>query len=155
MATVICGQVRSHAPCTGRRVQLTPSLASTDETIQLHAYPPPTDPKPKPAPPITHTTAFRAVLPLYLHPKLDSDAFPYLLSGAGDCIRVYDVSSVDEAEFIREVEGHWRDVTLLRMWIRESVDGTKRDVWVVSGSLDGTLRKWKLSGAGGVTPLQQ
>ena len=134
---------------------LLPCLASADETIQLHAYPPPTDPKLKPSPPITHTTAFRAVLPVHLHPKLDSDAFPYVLAGAGDCIRVYDISSLDEAEFIREVEGHWHDVTHLRTWIRESVDGTKRDVWAISASLDGTLRRWKLSGAGGVTQLQQ
>jgi hypothetical protein len=121
--------------------------ASADETIQLYVYPPPTLPGPKPKIPITHTTAFRAVLPIYLHAELDSDAFPYLLAGSGDRIRVYDISSLDETEFIREVEGHWHDVTHLRTWIPKSVDGARRDVWVVSGSLDGTLRKWKLSGA--------
>jgi hypothetical protein len=26
-------------------------------------------------------------------------------------------------------------------------------MWVISGSLDGTLRRWKLSGADGLTPL--
>lgn len=137
-------------------VQLTTLLflpsASADDTIEVHVYPPPTGSKPKPSPPITHTTAFRAVLPVYLHPELDSDAFPYLLAGSGDCIRVYDISSLDEVEFIREVEGHWHDVTHLRTWVQESVDGARRDVWVVSGSLDGTLRKWKLSGADGATP---
>jgi len=125
--------------------------ASTDETIRLHVYPPSTDTKSKPSPPITHRTAFRAVLPIYLHSKLDPDAFPYLLAGSGDCIRTYDVSSVDEVEFIGEVEGHWHDVTHLRIWIQQSADGTRRDVWVVSASLDGTLRKWKLSGADGLT----
>jgi len=119
--------------------------ASADETIRLRVYPPPTDPNLKPTPPITHRTGFRAVLPIYLHSKLDSDAFPYLLAGSGDCIRTYDISSLDEVEFIREVEGHWHDVTHLRLWIQESVDGARRDVRVVSGSLDGTLRKWKLS----------
>jgi hypothetical protein len=113
----------------------------------------PTDAKLKPSPPITHTTGFRAVLPVYLHPKLDSDAFPYLLAGSGDSIRVYDISSLDEAELIREVEGHWHDVTHLRMWLQESADGHE-DVWVISGSLDSTLRKWKLSGASGVTRLR-
>jgi len=127
--------------------------ASADETIRLHVYPPSTDTKSKPSPPITHGTGgwFRAVLPIYLHSKLDSDAFPYLLAGSGDCIRTYDVSSVDEVEFIGEVEGHWHDVTHLRIWIQQSADGTRRDVWVVSASLDGTLRKWKLSGADGLT----
>jgi len=126
--------------------------ASSDETVQVHLYPVPTDAKQKPSPPITHTTAFRAVLPVYLHSKLDSDAFPYLLAGSGDSIRVYDISSFDEVELIKVVEGHWHDVTHLRTWLQESADGTRKDVWVVSGSLDDTLRKWKLSGLVVPTP---
>lgn len=102
---------------------------------------------------ITHTKAFRAVLPVYLHPELDPDAFPYLLAGSGDCIRVYDLPSLDEPELIKEIEGHWHDVTHLRTWIQGSGDGARRDVWIVSGSLDGTLRKWKLSGRHGVSAL--
>ncbi|KAI0306771.1 WD40-repeat-containing domain protein [Multifurca ochricompacta] len=115
--------------------------ASADETIQLHLYPPPTDPKLKPSPPIVHRAAFRTVLPIYLHPKLDPETFSYLLAGSGDSIIVYDVSSLDEAELVREVQGHWHDVTHLQIWLQEPT----RDVWVVSGSLDGSLRKWKLS----------
>ncbi|KAI9465991.1 WD40 repeat-like protein [Lactarius psammicola] len=65
---------------------------------------------------------------------------------SGDSIRVYDISSLDEAELIREVEGHWHDVTHLRTWLQESADRKSKNVWVISGSLDGTLRKWKLSG---------
>ncbi len=129
------------------------SSASADETIQLHIYPPPAHTGLKPRTSITHTTAFRAVLPIYLHSELDSDAFPYLLAGSGDCIRVYDISSHDETDLIREVEGHWHDVTHLRTWIQGSGDGGRRDVWVISGSLDGTLRKWKLSGADGILTL--
>jgi WD40 repeat protein len=128
------------------------SSASADETIQLFVYPPPALGLTKKRP-ITHTRAFRAVLPIYLHPELDSDAFPYLLAGSGDCIRIYDISSIDEVEFMREIEGHWHDVTHLRTWIQRSGDGAKRDVWIVSGSLDGTLRKWKLSGMDGVSAL--
>ena len=127
--------------------------ASADETIQLRIYPPPTDSKSKPSPPISHSPGFRAVLPVYLHPQLDSDAYPYLLTASGDCIRTYDISSVDEVEFIREVEGHWHDVTHLLLWIQEPAVGVKRNVWVVSGSLDGSLRKWKLSGTDGLTTL--
>ncbi|KAI9446670.1 WD40 repeat-like protein [Lactarius indigo] len=129
--------------------------ASSDETIGLHLYPVPTDVKRKPSPPITHTKAFRAVLPVYLHSKLDADAFPYLLAGSGDSIRVYDISSLDEAELIKEVEGHWHDVTHLRIWLQESADGTRKDVWVISGSLDGTLRKWKLSEPLGLTEEEE
>ena len=126
------------------------SSASADETIQLFVYPPPLVGL-KRKTPITHTTAFRAVLPIYLHPELDSDSFPCLFAGSGDCIRVYDISSFDEKEFMGEIEGHWHDVTHLRTWIQRSGDGARRDVWVVSGSLDGTLRKWKLSGTDGVS----
>ena len=159
MVMVTCGQARSHelvraaGPFNDAYFFL-PS-ASADETIQRHAYPPPTQPGLKPMTPITCTTGFRAVLPVYLHAELDSDAFPYLLAGSGDRIRVYDISSLDEVELIREVEGHWHDVTHLRTWIQGSVDGTRRDAWIVSGSLDGTLRRWKLSGALGVTVLWQ
>ncbi|KAH9001487.1 WD40 repeat-like protein [Lactarius akahatsu] len=126
--------------------------ASSDETIRLHLDPVPTDAKRKPSPPITHTKAFRAVLPVYLHSKLDSDAFPYLIAGSGDSIRVYDVFSLDEVELIKEVEGHWHDVTHLRIWLQESTDGTRKDLWIISGSLDSTLRKWKLSGLVVPTP---
>jgi len=118
--------------------------ASADETIRLHLYPVPTDVKLKPSPPIMHATGFRAVLPVYLHSKLDSDGFPYLIAGSSDSIRVYDISSLDEAELIRVIEGHWHDVTHLRIWLQESAGGPK-DVWVISGSLDSTLRRWKLS----------
>lgn len=158
MEMVTCGQARRHETRLRQRVQLTPtsfslSSASADETIQLVVYPPPTHVGSKKKTSITHTTGFRAVLPIYLHPEMDLDAFPYLLAGSGDCIRVYDISSLDEAEFIGEIEGHWHDVTHLRTWIQESGDGGRRDVWVVSGSLDGTLRKWKLSGTDGISPL--
>jgi WD40 repeat protein len=129
------------------------SSASADETIQMLVYPPPTQVGLKKMTPITDRKGFRAVLPIYLHPELDPDAFPYLLAGSGDCIRVYDISSLDEAELLREIEGHWHDVTHLRTWIQGSGDGARRDVWVVSGSLDGTLRKWKLSGSDGVPAL--
>ena len=97
-------------------------------------------------PPITHPTGFRAVLPLPIHPQLDADAFPYLLGGSGDLIRVYDISSLEEPEFIREVEGHWHDVTHLCVWLRDRKEGKGKEVWIVSASLDGTIRKWRLAG---------
>jgi len=149
----ICGQASEvkHVSISLKNAFFPHFPASADETIRLHLYPVPTDAKQKPNPPITHTTAFRAVLPVYLHPKLDSDVFPYLLAGSGDLIRVYDISSLDEVELLKEVEGHSHDVTHLRTWLEESMDRTRKDVWIISGSLDCTLRKWKLSGGCGVT----
>ncbi|KAI0047961.1 WD40 repeat-like protein [Auriscalpium vulgare] len=118
--------------------------ASTDESMQVHAYPP--SEKQKIYPPITHRTAFKALLPLPIQPQLDAEEFPYLLGGSGDVFRVYDISSLDEPELVREVDGHWHDVTHLRLWLRKTQGGQGHEVWIVSAGLDGTLRKWKLSG---------
>lgn len=96
---------------------------------------------------ITHPTAVRAVLPLPLTPLAE----PYLLTGSGDVIRAYDISSPEEPELLGEMDAHWHDVIALRLWMRKSaVDGQpgkfKVEPWIVSASLDGTLRKWKLLG---------
>lgn len=99
----------------------------------------------RPPPPITHPVSVRCLLPLGLSDLEE----PYLLTGAGDVIRAYDVSSPEDPDLITEVDAHWHDVTALRLWIRKSVaeDGkTRREPWIISTSLDGTIRKWKLSG---------
>ncbi|KAI0670521.1 WD40-repeat-containing domain protein [Trametes maxima] len=124
--------------------------ASTDETVQLVPHPAPTPgantPATKPPSPIQHPTAVKALLPLALTPLAE----PYLLTGAGDVIRVFDVSSPEAPELLAEVDAHWHDVTALRLWMRRSaVEGEPGKVrvepWVVSASLDGTIRRWRLN----------
>ncbi|KAI0637110.1 WD40 repeat-like protein [Trametes polyzona] len=134
--------------------------ASADETVQIIPHPPPATPSAsttatataatatstKPPPPIQHPTAVKALLPLPLSPLAE----PYLLTGAGDVIRVYDVSAPEEPELLAEVDAHWHDVTALRLWMRRSaVEGepgrVRVEPWVVSASLDGTIRRWRLS----------
>ncbi|KAI0374744.1 WD40 repeat-like protein [Pilatotrama ljubarskyi] len=130
--------------------------ASTDETVQVipqaaaaaAAAAPPSAPGTtvRPPPPIQHPTAVKALLPLSLTPLAE----PYLLTGAGDVIRAFDVSSPEEPELLAEVDAHWHDVTALRLWMRRSaVEGEKGRVmvepWIVSASLDGTIRRWRLS----------
>lgn len=123
-------------------------IASADETVQVHDDPPIERPTgEKPPVPITHPTAVRSILPLALTPLAE----PYLLTGSGDVIRAYDVSSPDAPELLGEMDAHWHDVTALRLWMRKTkVDGDEGKVmvepWIVSASLDGTLRKWKLLG---------
>jgi len=98
---------------------------------------------------IKHPEYVKSVLPLLLTDLAE----PYLFTGAGDTIRVYDVSSLDEPEFLREVEGHWREVTAIRLWLRRcSGDHGQSYIepWIVSASLDNTIRKWKLSGRFGL-----
>lgn len=116
--------------------------ASSDETVQVQHVVPPKETKPMP--PITHPVAVKAIL----HLGLTELAEPYLITGAGDVIRVYDVSSPEEPELLNVIDAHWHDVTALRLWVRKTVgeDGVTRvEPWVVSASLDGTLRKWRVS----------
>ncbi|KAJ7273244.1 WD40-repeat-containing domain protein [Mycena rebaudengoi] len=118
--------------------------ASSDDTAQV--IPDLTTPEPTSKPPvaITHPAAVRCILPL----SVTDLAEPYFITGAGDVIRVYDVSSLQEPELINEVDAHWHDVTALRLWIRKTVgtDNKARvEPWVLSTSLDGTIRKWRLS----------
>ncbi|KAI1796015.1 WD40 repeat-like protein [Ganoderma leucocontextum] len=121
--------------------------ASTDETVEITPHPalPPASGA-KPIPPIQHPTAVKTILPL----SLTALGEPYLLTGSGEVIRVYDVSSLQEPELIAETDGHWHDVTALRLWIRKSkIEGepgkVRLEPWIVSASLDGTLRRWKLA----------
>ncbi|KAJ6500453.1 WD40-repeat-containing domain protein [Mycena sanguinolenta] len=115
--------------------------ASSDDTAQILDT---TLPTPKPPVSIPHPAAVRCILPL----SVTDLAEPYLITGAGDVIRVYDVSSLEEPDLINEVDAHWHDVTGLHLWIRKTVgaDGkTRVEPWVVSTSLDGTIRKWRLA----------
>ncbi|KAJ7871471.1 WD40-repeat-containing domain protein [Mycena olivaceomarginata] len=115
--------------------------ASSDDTAQV------LDPASTPAKPpisITHPAAVRCILPL----SVTDLAEPYLITGAGDVIRVYDVSSLQEPELINEVDAHSHDVTDLHLWVRKTVGAdskTRVEPWIVSSSLDGTIRKWRLA----------
>ena len=116
--------------------------ASEDKTVHVLSDSPVTS---RPPPSIKHPEYVKSVLPLLLTDLSE----PYLLTGAGDTIRVYDVSSLEEPEFIREIEGHWREVTAIRLWFRSRVGDNGKSLiepWIVSASLDGTIRKWKLDG---------
>ncbi|TFK54822.1 WD40 repeat-like protein [Heliocybe sulcata] len=116
--------------------------ASSDETVQAQHVG--ANNSAKTIPPITHPVAVKAIL----HLGLTDLEEPYLITGAGDVIRVYDISSPDEPELLNEIDAHWHDVTALRLWLRKTVgeDGVSRvEPWVISASLDGTLRKWRVS----------
>src|ERR1700722_7677688 len=124
------------------------SPASSDDTVQILPHDVST-----PLPPIAHPVAVRTILPL----ALTDLAEPYLITGAGDIIRVFDVSSPREPELISEIDAHWHDVTILRLWMRKFVgpDNKARiEPWIVSTSLDGTIRKWRLSGMSVVHIIQ-
>jgi len=115
--------------------------ASADETVQIYPYPS-SDPVQKPLS-IIAKQAIKTLLPLQLSPLQE----PILIIGLGDLIRTYDISSFDSpAELLSTVDAHWHDVTILKIWLRLYEDNNVKKIepWIVSGSLDGSLRKWKL-----------
>lgn len=99
----------------------------------------------RPIPPLHHPLPVRAVLPLSLTPLAE----PYAVSAYGDVIRLYDLSTITEPEIVGEIDAHWHDVRAVRLWIRTSKNEagqTRIEPWIVSTSLDGTIRKWRFSG---------
>ncbi len=126
--------------------------ASSDDTVQVVTVNPTSEADKVPRF-MTHPTAVRCLLPI----ALTDLAEPYLITGSADVIRAYDVSSIEEPEILSEIDAHWHDVTALRLWMRKftGADGyTRIEPWVLSASLDGTLRKWKLSGMCDLLPCR-
>lgn len=117
--------------------------ASTDATVMVQTHPTSTTAKT-----IAHASAVKSILPLHLS-HLD---VPYLITGAGEVLSTYDISTIDERdgkpELLSITDAHWHDITALGWWIKD-VEVSKvirREPWIVSGSLDGTLRRWRLAG---------
>lgn len=80
---------------------------------------------------------------------LDLD-LPYLITGSGESIYTYEVDSIGTKDGVVELlsvtDGHYHDICVLDIWMKTSSEGRSPEPWVISGSLDGTIRKWKLSG---------
>ncbi|KAI5450464.1 hypothetical protein NCC49_003086 [Naganishia albida] len=126
--------------------------ASVDTQVLFHPIPraePPIAPTP-----IVHPDYVKSLLlvPTAFHPTA-----PLLLTGSVDeDIRVYDISEILEnavtlhtsgecaatAKEVATVKGHFGEVTSLRAWVKDGENG--REPWVVSASLDGTLRRWSM-----------
>lgn len=61
----------------------------------------------------------------------------------------YDPADPDEPpELLGEIDAHWHDVTALGLWIRVVQKHGKQSVetWILSASLDATLRRWQMEG---------
>ncbi|KAH8829570.1 WD40-repeat-containing domain protein [Flagelloscypha sp. PMI_526] len=118
--------------------------ASADETAQVIIEPldPTTPANPKRFHTLTHRLSVRCILPL----SLTDICEPYVLTGSGDVIYIYDMSSPDSPELLNKVDSHWHDVTALKLWQRTARVGDIVTVepWIVSTSLDGTIRRWRL-----------
>jgi WD40 repeat protein len=118
---------------------------------------------------LDHAIHVRSLIPLHLTPA----GLPVLIAGSatgglhiwdlewagdGDDPAVIDGSGARESGM---VDVHSHDVTGLALWVRQPAaesametasEGKEltrvqsAEAWVVSGSLDGTLRRWRLSG---------
>ncbi|KAJ9108121.1 hypothetical protein QFC19_002588 [Naganishia cerealis] len=126
--------------------------ASVDNHVLFHSLA--RTPSPRAPIPIPHPDYVKSVLllPTSFHPTA-----PLLLTGSVDeDIRVYDVSEILEqsgdthlavdgqvkAREIANVKGHFGEVSALRCWIKDGDKG--KEPWVVSASLDATLRRWSM-----------
>ena len=113
-------------------------VASADDTVKIYPYSSEGQKK-RFIKPIQHPTGVKALLPLYI-PMLDET---YLFTASGDIIRSWDTSELDDKiEQRNEIDGHWHDVTLLKAW------SASPDPYILSASLDGTIRRWKVKGTG-------
>lgn len=102
-----------------------------DNTARLHG--------PSPAV-LTHPRFVKSILP-------SPNGLPYIITGSDDeDLRVWDISTITDAKAkpLSVVPGHCGDVSALATWVKE--ENGKKVVSVVSASLDGTLRRWTMSG---------
>jgi WD40 repeat protein len=89
---------------------------------------------------LKHPKYVRSILP-------NPSGLPYIITGSEDeDIRVWDGASIGDKNVrpLSVVQGHCGVVSALATWLKEE-DG-KRQVSVVSASLDGTLRRWTMTG---------
>jgi len=160
-------ELKGHQTSVGDMVVAEGGLwtASVDNTVLFHLFSTiPTSPIPIPHP---YYVKSLLLLPPTFHPT------PILLTGSTDeSIRVWDVSDILEgaaelstagaggssavaeaqggggkvmpvAKEMKSVEGHCHEVSALCTWVKE-VEGGKKEAWVVSGGLDGTIRRWSM-----------
>ncbi|CAE6446631.1 hypothetical protein ACGC1H_002903 [Rhizoctonia solani] len=137
--------------------------ASTDNTVRIQTLD-----VGAVSPSLGHATHVRSLIPLHLTPA----ALPVLITGSAmGSLQIWDLEWAGDGNDPAVIDGsgahqsgmldvHSHDVTALALWVREPVaeaatetasEGKELplvrsvEVWIVSGSLDGTLRRWRLS----------
>ncbi|CAE6479167.1 unnamed protein product [Rhizoctonia solani] len=137
--------------------------ASTDNTVRVQALE-----KEAVSHSLDHATHVRSLIPLHITPA----GLPVLITGtAMGALHIWDLEwqgdgddpAIIDGNGAREsgmIDVHSHDVTALALWVRQPMAEAATEImnegkelprvqsaepWVVSGSLDGTLRRWRLS----------
>lgn len=131
---------------------------STSTQPPLGRNPPLTTPHVK----IQHDDFVKSVLPLSLHlpasPPFEQYSTAVVTGGSDEHLRLFPhpssttlTAARDDGE-VYEVESHWHEITSLAVWLRTPTSAEsvlppirgREEVWVVSASLDGSIRRWNV-----------
>lgn len=108
---------------------------------------------------LVHPDFVKALVPLAFYLPAELDRFPeaVVTGGSDEHLRLYP-HVVSHPELIYQVEAHWHEVTSLAVWIRTPAPASHPtssvlpplpphacQVWIVSASLDGSIRRWNLT----------
>ncbi|KAJ1593083.1 hypothetical protein NDA11_004730 [Ustilago hordei] len=113
---------------------------------------------------LLHKDFVKSILPIPFYlptnpslPQFEPFEEALITGGSDEHVRLYPSANSEEEE-VYQVEGHWHEITSLACWIRhpnpsfptaptsEAVLPPAKEVqvWILSASLDGTIRRWNL-----------
>lgn len=117
---------------------------------------------------LVHKDFVKAILPLPFYlptpnlPQFDPFEEAVVTGGSDEHLRLFPSASTSSSSSFRteeeeqvEVEGHWHEIISLACWTRHPnpspttttsplPPATKVEIWIISASLDGTIRRWNL-----------
>ncbi|PVG02963.1 WD40 repeat-like protein, partial [Serendipita vermifera] len=123
--------------------------ASTDATVILHRQPGPGQPLTSTRSSIEHVGPVKCVL--LINSQMGEPL--YMITASGDNLYTWDIASFtlgeDEPDLLSTTECHADDITSISIWTEsDTTNGAlsgNAEPWIVTGSLDGTVRRWKLA----------
>ncbi|KAJ1027445.1 hypothetical protein NDA18_003451 [Ustilago nuda] len=113
---------------------------------------------------LLHKDFVRSILPIPFYlptnpslPQFEPFEEALITGGSDEHVRLYPSANSEEEE-VYQVEGHWHEITSLACWIRHPnpsfptvptseallPPAKEVQVWILSASLDGTIRRWNL-----------
>lgn len=118
---------------------------------------------------IAHDDFVKAVLPLGLHWRSHAVADEYadavVTGGSDEHVRMFVDASASDQRHVHVVEAHWHEVSALALWKRTRATtprlpsvlpppSAQAEAWIVSASLDGSVRRFALHTIAALDPPQ-